>query len=120
MANEPVITVTGNLGADAEYKTTKSNISVTSFSMANTVRKQVNNEWVDGDTIWFKVSLWKDELGQQLRKGNKVKVTGRLTQSTWVDEDGNKNTTLVINSDLCEIVPKAGDEQSQKPEDNFE
>jgi len=25
MANEPVITVTGNLGADAEYKTTKSN-----------------------------------------------------------------------------------------------
>ena len=122
MANEPVITVTGNLGADAESKVTKGGLPVTSFSIASTPRKQVNGEWIDGDTLWFRISLWQDTSEQPLHKGTKVKVTGRLAQTSWVDKAGTTNKSLEINTDSFEIVPKTGgsSESAQKAPDNFE
>ena len=40
MANEPIITVTGNLGTDAQVRKTPTGTPVTSFSIANTALKQ--------------------------------------------------------------------------------
>lgn len=107
--NEPLITVVGNLGSDAEFKKTPKGTPVTSFNIANTARKQVNNEWVDGNVTWFRVHVWnKDAAGTALtfKKGDKVIVTGRLSISSYVNREGKEKNQLEINADGVGLVPK--------------
>jgi single-strand DNA-binding protein len=109
MAGEPLVTVVGHLGADPEFKKTPSGIPVTSFNLANTPRKQKNNEWIDGDTTWFRVFVWNyDAAGTAitLKKGDKALITGRLAVSTYTDKEGNERKTLEINADTVGVVPK--------------
>lgn len=109
MAGEPLVTVIGNLGTDAEFRKTPKGTPVTSFNIANTARKQVNNEWVDGDTLWFRIHVWNREAAgtaTTLKKGDKVLVTGRLTITRYTDKEGNERTTMEINADGIGVVPK--------------
>ena len=109
MANEPVVTVIGHLGADALFQKTPKGTPVTSFNLANTPRKQVNNEWVDGDTTWFRVFVWnRDAAGHAvaLKKGDKVTVTGRLSLNLYTDKEGNQRHSLEINADTVGVIPK--------------
>ena len=109
MANEPIIIVTGFLGGDAEYRKTPNGVSVTNLNLANTPRKNVNNEWVDGETSWFRVMVWNREaagVASALHKGDKVLVLGRLIQETYVDKEGNERKSLQINADTVGVVPK--------------
>lgn len=109
MAGEGIITVTGNLGSDPELRQTPSGATVTGFTIANTPRVKKNNEWQDGETIWFRCFVWgKDATGaaNELRKGKRVVVTGRFNVETWVDKEGNNQKSLQINCDSYGIVPR--------------
>ena len=109
MANEPLITVTGFLGADAEFKKTPNGTPVATFNVANTPRKQKNNEWVDGETTWFRVFVWnRDAAGTALtlKKGDRIIVTGRFQINHYTDKEGNDRTTLEINADALGVIPK--------------
>jgi len=111
MAGEAIITVEGNLGNDAELRVTPNGVSVTSFNLANTPRTldKKTNEWLDGETIWFRCFIWgKNATGaaQQLRKGVKVVVNGRFSVNTYVDKEGVERKSLEINADHYGIVPR--------------
>jgi single-strand DNA-binding protein len=109
MAGEGILTVTGNLGSDPELRKTPTGALVTSFTIANTPRVKKNNEWEDGETIWFRCFVWgKDATGaaNELRKGKRVVISGRFNVETWVDKEGNNQKTLQINCDTYGIVPK--------------
>lgn len=109
MAGEALVTVVGNLGNDAEFRKTPTGTPVTSFSLANTPRKQKNGEWVDGETTWYRVFVWNHEAAGTalaLKKGDKVIVTGRLTLSTYLTKDNEQRTALEINADGVGLVPK--------------
>ncbi len=109
MAGEAIVTVVGNLGSDAEFRKTPKGTPVTSFNIANTPRKSVNGEWVNGDTTWFRVFVWNyDAAGTAnlLRKGDKVLVTGRLQISKYTTKDGEERQSLEINADSVGLVPK--------------
>ena len=109
MAGEGIITVTGNLGSDPELRQTPSGATDTGFTIANTPRVKKNNEWQDGETIWFRCFVWgKDATGaaNELRKGKRVVVTGRFNVETWVDKEGNNQKALQINCDSYGIVPR--------------
>lgn len=109
MAGEGIITVTGNLGNDPELRQTPNGAWVTSFSIANTPRVKKNNDWQDGETIWFRCFVWgKDATGaaNELRKGSRVVVTGRFNVESWTDKENNLQKTLQINCDSYGIVPK--------------
>jgi single-strand DNA-binding protein len=109
MAGEAIVTVTGNLGADAELRKTPTGILVTSFSIGNTPSIKKDNDFIDGETIWFRCFVWgKNATGaaNELRKGSRVIVTGRLTQSTYTDKEGAERRTLELNVDSYGIVPK--------------
>lgn len=109
MAGEPTITVTGNLGNDAELKVTPNGTSVTSFSLANTPRKQKNGEWVNGETNWFRVFVWGNDAAgaaTTFRKGDKVIVTGRLQFSFYTDKEGKEHKNVEINADTVGVVPR--------------
>jgi single-strand DNA-binding protein len=92
------ITITGNLGRDAEVRYTKSGKPVSSFSMGHTPRYKSGDEWLDGETIWFKVTVW-DTLPEIIfKKGTSVIVTGELRQESWKNENDETKTGLVINA----------------------
>ncbi len=109
MAGEPVITIVGNLGADAEFRKTPKGIPVTSFNIANTPRKNINGEWVDQETAWYRVFVWNAEAvgaAHSLKKGDKVFVQGRFQMNTFKTKDGEERKSLEINADTVGLVPK--------------
>lgn len=109
MAGEGIITVTGNLGGDPELRLTPTGVSVTSFNLANTPRVKKNNDWQDGETIWFRCFVWgKDATGaaNELRKGLRVVITGRFSVETFTDKEGAERKSLQINADSYGIVPR--------------
>lgn len=130
MAGEPVITLTGNLGTDAQFRKTPNGTPVTSFTVANTPRKNKNGEWTDGDTQWFRVFVWNYEAAGTavaLKKGDKVIVTGRFQISNYVDKEGKERVSLEINADGIGLVPKyapepqepRSDKSDEEPIDDF-
>jgi single-strand DNA-binding protein len=98
---EPTIELTGHLGADPELRFTPNGHQVVELRVATTRRFKVGEEWQDGETMWFNVSCWKqlaEHAAESLHKGDKVVVTGRLSQSSWTREDGSVSSKLVIDA----------------------
>ena len=108
MAGEAIITVTGNVGGDAELRVTPSGATVTSFSIANTPRVKKNNEWIDGETIWFRCFVWgKDATGAAtITKGVRVTVTGRFSVESYTNKDNELIKSMQINADSYGVVPR--------------
>jgi single-strand DNA-binding protein len=108
------VTVVGNLGNDPELKfvkTAKGDMQVVSFSLAYTPRERKGNEYVEGETMWFRVSQWGDKaeaLVDALRKGDSVIVQGIQKQSPpFKTRDGSEKTALEINATTIGLVVKA-------------
>ena len=97
--HEPLITVIGNVAQTPILRTTASGVSVAGFRIAATPRlkNRETEEWIDGETLWFGVSAWR-QLGEHcassISKGDRVVVTGRLLLRTWADAEGKDRTSL--------------------------
>ena len=95
----------GNLGKDQETRFTSGGVSVTSFSLATTHSyKGKNGDWVN-ETTWHKVTGFKvsDYNKEQLVKGAKVYVEGRIRRNEYTDKDGIKRTSYEIVAER--IIP---------------
>lgn len=94
------VSVSGNLGADAELRSTKGGTPVLTFALAVNERvRQADGTWGDRAN-WIDCVLFgarAQALADWLRKGNKVAVQGRLRTSTW-ERDGvsHKRTEVVV------------------------
>lgn len=102
-----VITIAGNVGRDAQFKTTQGGNELCSFPVAA--------EDGFGDkktTIWFDVTRWQkgaDKLADMLTKGAKVTVIGTLSTR---EHDGK--TYLQIRADHVKpMSSRQGGEQSR-------
>lgn len=49
-----------------------------------------------------------------VRKGDFIMVSGRLEQSTWTDQAGNKRSSVKVNASGVWTVPRSGAAQSQQ------
>lgn len=108
MSGEPVITLVGNLVADPELHVTSSGSTIAKFRIASTPRylDRETNEWKDGDSIFLTCSIWRqaaENVGESLRRGNRVIVLGRLRQRSYENEKGEKVTVHEVEVD--EIGP---------------
>ena len=106
------LTVTGNVGTEPElkfYNGKNGDFAVTNFSLAYTPRERKGTEYVDGETIWFRISVLgkQAELATEIKKGDKVLVVGAFKQSTYQGKDGSAKTSLEIKADSFAIVPRA-------------
>lgn len=94
------VSVSGNLGADAELRSTRGGTPVLTFALAVNERvKQADGTWGDRAS-WIDCVLFgarAQALADWLRKGNKLAVQGRLRTSTW-ERDGvsHKRTEVVV------------------------
>ena len=86
------IMLIGNLGRDAETRFTNNNVSVTNFSLATTHSyKGKDGDWVN-ETTWHNITGFNlsDFFKENLKKGKKFYVEGRLTKREYTDKEGIK------------------------------
>lgn len=108
MVNEVQLTVVGNVGGEPELRYTQSGVGVCSFSVGTTPRTfdRQKNEFVDGETTWFRVSVWREyaeNVASSISKGTRVVVTGKLAVRQYETKEGEKRTSVEIVAD--EVAP---------------
>lgn len=106
MSGEPPITIVGNLTADPELRFTPSGAAVANFTVAQTPRVKVGDDWQDGETTFFRCAVWRDvaeHVAESLQKGMRVVATGRLKTRTWQDNQGQER--LSVEVDVDELGP---------------
>lgn len=99
----------GNLGADAELKTSKGGTPYLSFTVANsTNRKLDNDEWETTNTTWKRVTTWNnlDALTPHLKKGAAVLIEGYEELRTWQKEDGGEGYSLDVTARCVAVIPR--------------
>jgi single-strand DNA-binding protein len=104
VSGETSLTIIGNLVGDPELRFTPSGAAVANFTVASTPRSfdKAKNEWVDGDTLFMRCSLWREaaeNVAESLTKGARVIVTGRLTQRSYETREGEKRTVVELQVD---------------------
>ena len=104
------IMLIGRLGKDAETRFTTNNVSVTNFTLATDYRyKGKNGDWVS-ETTWHNVVSFNlsDYYKENLKKGRKFYVEGRLSKRDYTDKDGIKRyNTEVITEKLIPLEPSS-------------
>lgn len=99
------IMLIGNLGRDAETRFTNNNVSVTNFSLATTHSyKGKDGEWVN-ETTWHNITGFNlsDFFKENLKKGKKFYVEGRLTKREYTDKEGIKRYSTDVYSE--KLIP---------------
>jgi single-strand DNA-binding protein len=102
----------GNLGADPEMRYTANGSAVTTFRVACSRTWQQPNGERGEDTEWFTIVTWNklaEICSQNLNKGRRVYVEGRLSTRSWDGPDGQKRyrTEVVANQVLFLDRPQA-------------
>lgn len=101
----------GNLGQDAENRFTTNNLSVTSFSIATTNSyKGKDGNWVE-ETTWHNIVSFNlsDYYKDNLKKGRKFYVEGRLQKRDYTDKEGIKRyVTEVVSEKLIPLDAGGG------------
>lgn len=97
------VVIIGNATSDAELRTTPRGTEVASFRVA--VNDRIKNDdgtWVDGEPTFYSVSAWDpiaSGVSEQVRKGTRVIVTGKLKSRTYETKDGIKGQSLDVRAD---------------------
>lgn len=100
------VSLSGNLGRDAEYRTFQNGGGMASFSICvNERRKNQAGEYEDRPN-WFRCSLFgprAEKLAPHLTKGTRLAVSGRLRASEY-EKDGEKRTSIEVVVDDLEFM----------------
>ncbi len=99
------IMLIGNIGKDAETRFTTNNVSITTFTLATTHSfKGKDGNWVN-ETTWHNIKSFSlsDYFKENLKKGRKIYVEGRLTKREYTDKEGIKRYMTEVLSER--IIP---------------
>lgn len=109
--------VVGNLGQDPELRYTSGNQTpVCEFNIA---------VWQGQDrpSTWLPVTLWKGTAtaaAEQLRKGSRVRFTGKIGHDEWTDrESRQKRTKFKMTAFEFEVLESKGQGQRQYSRDDM-
>lgn len=105
------VLISGNLGGDAELRSTANGTCVLSFSVAVNDRQKdkATGEWVDY-TNWISCTMFgqrAQSLSNYLSKGTKVAIEGKLRWSQW-ERDGQKRSKIEVIVDDLEFMSSRG------------
>lgn len=102
--------IEGFVAVDPRVNQTNSGKTVANVTVAHTPRKRDprSNEWVDaGATTWFEASLWDDAAESlDVRKGDKVVITGSLEAVEYDKRDGTKGFKVAVKNASVALVER--------------
>ena len=106
------ITIMGRLTRDPELRTTQSQISVSSFTVA--CERDYAAGGGDRETDFIDCVAWRgtgEFVSKYFHKGSMIVVTGRLQSRRWQDRDGNNRTSWEILADSVYFGESKRDDQ---------
>lgn len=90
------VSIIGNLTKDVELRYTNNNKQVAEFTIA------YNDGYGDNQKAhFFDVVAWEkqaENIAKYCSKGSKVAITGRLTQQTWQNTNGENRSRVMITA----------------------
>ncbi|HEX9043392.1 MAG TPA: single-stranded DNA-binding protein [Candidatus Limnocylindrales bacterium] len=109
--------IIGNLGRDPEMRYTPNGQAVTQFTVAvNRNYKDADGAWQE-ETEWFRVVVFgpqAERAAENLRKGGKVYIEGRLQTRQWEDREGQKRyTTELVAQQVTNLDRRPRDEGAE-------
>lgn len=94
------ITVIGNVGKDPELRYTAGGKAVAKFSVGDT-----RGKGDDKQTTWHYVTCFDEQaenVCEQVKKGSRVLVVGRLAKEKYTDKNGNERESVdILADDVC-------------------
>ena len=105
------VNLIGRVGADPELRYTGSGKAVTEINLA------VDDGFGENKrTAWIGVTIWGSTAecaGKYVRKGDRLGITGRLSQDEWEDKaTGKKQRKTKVT---CEQMTLLGDKRADQP-----
>lgn len=93
----------GNLGKDPDVREFEGGKKMARFSVATNERFAYGDGQFKEDTQWHGIVAWgrvAEQAAQQLRKGVRISLEGRLVHRSYETKDGQKRyiTEVVMNS----------------------
>lgn len=102
-----VAILSGNLARDPEQKQVGEN-ALTTFTLG--VQTGYGEK---KSTIWVRCNLWnRQKLAQYLHKGDKVCVSGELSQREYTTQDGQTRQSLELRIADLDLPPRGNGGQS--------
>ena len=100
------IILVGNLGRDAELRSTPQGKQVATASLAveDTSKKDDRGKYA---TEWYRIKIWgkqAETLALYLVKGKTILVEGRLSIQTWTDKEGKNRYTPEVSADRVVLL----------------
>ena len=116
------IMLIGNLGKDAEHRFTSNNLSVTTFSLATTNSYKAKDGNWQNETTWHNIVAYSlsDFMKEQLKKGKKFYIEGRISKRDYTDKDGVKRYTVDVVSERLIPLESSGFDNSGKERSSTE
>lgn len=121
MNNLNSVLVEGNLTKDPQEKIIEGT-SLSSFSIACNRYYKKDGEQTK-ETSFFDVSVWgktAEYCNKYLKKGNGVRVVGRLKQEHWVDAEGKNKYAVKIIGEHVDFFPSQKNKSTQDTGDSSE
>jgi single-strand DNA-binding protein len=117
MNNLNSVLLEGNACRDAVVKTTASGAVICKMSIAVN-RRYKSGEGFENEVSFFDVDCFGTVAklcGEKVKKGNEIRVVGRLKQNRWTGLDGQNRTAVIIVAEHVEFSSKAKAEASDSP-----
>lgn len=98
----------GRLTADPELRYTAGGTAVCNLKIASNRKFQKNGEW-KSEPVYMKAVLWDkiaEKAAENLEKGCRVFIDGRLEQHKWQTQDGQTKTDLIISPDIVKFIDR--------------
>lgn len=104
------VSISGNLTRDPELRHTGSGTAVASLRIAANNRRKQGESWID-EPMFFDITVWSgmgEWVTKNVKKGDKLVISGRLMWREFDDKDGNKRQAVSITADSIVPVPRNG------------
>ena len=112
MADLNKVMILGNVGQDPEIRYTANGSAVATLRVAaNRSYRRPDGEW-DKETEWFSVVAWNqlaERVAQNLQKGDRVYIEGRLRTHSWDGPDGQRRYRTEVIADR--VLPQGRRQQ---------
>jgi len=117
MSTYQQVIVIGYVGKDPEVRPFGDSV-VAKFTVATTwIRKSASDETQE-ETEWHRVTVFDRQaklVGENVRKGDKVFVEGRIRTNKWTDKNGVDRSVQEIIANRVVFFHRQGDGQQKAP-----
>jgi single-strand DNA-binding protein len=120
MSSFQQVTLLGNVGKDPEVKYSANGNAIANLSIATSRKWKDKNDERHEETEWHRITFFGRQaeiVGEYVRKGNPLFVTGYLKTRKWQDKDGADRYTTEIIAETFQLLARneGGSEPAERP-----